>query len=154
MDLVKLDETFASIAADGTMPRLVAGRNTYTFGDFTDFIGAVGGRLAQEGLDASHRQRFVLEPNRLLHDETMDPQSLALKAALEAGAWPVGLGDNFTPPAGAPAAGPPPVVLPLAGGGPALAAGVASGPDAPAVTGHKWVVAESREFGLVPAIRT
>ena len=125
MDPVNLDETFASVAADGTMPRLLAGRNTYSFGDFADFIGAAGCRLVQEGLDAAHLQRFVLEPNRLLHDESLDAQTLALKTALEAGAWPVGLGDNFTVPAGGPAAGPPPPVLPLAGGGAALPAGVA-----------------------------
>ena len=154
MDLINLDETFAAIAADGTLPRLVAGRNTYTFGDFNDFIGAAGGRLVQEGLDAAPLQRLVLEPNRAQHDDTMDALSSALKASLEAGAWPLGLGDNFVPAAGAPPAGSVPVVLPLAGAGAALPAGVALGPDALVVVGHKWVVAESRAVGLVPAIGT
>ena len=36
-DPVNLDETFAAIATDGTMPRMVVGMPTYTVGDFNDF---------------------------------------------------------------------------------------------------------------------
>ena len=80
----------------------MAGLPTYDCTDYDDVLGVAGARLVQEALHDAVMQRHIIEPNRTLHDTSSDAQTFAFKATLEAGAWPLGLGLNYLPAAGAP----------------------------------------------------